>query len=213
MKTRPPSWRGVSRARSGNTPLTWSLKSRTLLTSCARLPTWWKSWPRWRQTKTRWTRGKKNNRPRVRAGSILIAMPSLHETAYPRLRSQVSLRELAETYTPTAEELALADTVTRGAVARLGFLVSFKTFQRLGYFVAITEVPAALVAHIAKSAGLTLTSPAVAGYEQSGTRWRHMQIIRRHLRVQPYGRAAQRLVLHSMQEAARVKEDLADLIN
>lgn len=35
-------------------------------------------------------------------------MPGIQDTAYPRLRSQVSHRELAEVYTPTADELALA---------------------------------------------------------------------------------------------------------
>jgi TnpA family transposase len=140
-------------------------------------------------------------------------MPSIHETAYPRLRSQVSLRELAELYTPTTDELVLADEVTRGAVAQLGFLVLLKTFQCLGYFVAVKEVPPSIIVHIARSVSLSLTPADLVGYDQSGTRWRHLQAIRTHLRVQPYGRGAQRLVLQSMQEAARVKEDLADLIN
>jgi hypothetical protein len=62
-------------------------------------------------------------------------MPSIQDTAYPRLRSQVSQRELAEIYTPTADELTLARRGAKGAVAQLGFLVLLKTFQRLGYFV------------------------------------------------------------------------------
>ena len=62
-------------------------------------------------------------------------MPTLQETAYPRLKSHVSARDLAAIYTPTADELALAAQATRGAVAYLGFLILFKTFQRLGYFV------------------------------------------------------------------------------
>ena len=35
-------------------------------------------------------------------------MPAVHETAYPRLKEGVTPTELAEVYTPTAEELALA---------------------------------------------------------------------------------------------------------
>ena len=35
-------------------------------------------------------------------------MPSPHETAYPRLKHNPSRRDLAEIYTPTLEEFALA---------------------------------------------------------------------------------------------------------
>jgi len=35
-------------------------------------------------------------------------MPAIHEIAYPRLKEGVTPAELAEVYTPTAEELALA---------------------------------------------------------------------------------------------------------
>jgi len=55
-------------------------------------------------------------------------MPGIQDTAYPRLRSQITQRELTKIYTPTAEELALARQGTRGASAQLGFLVLLKTF-------------------------------------------------------------------------------------
>jgi hypothetical protein len=35
-------------------------------------------------------------------------MPTVHETAYPRLKSSVSRRELIDLYTPTRTELELA---------------------------------------------------------------------------------------------------------
>lgn len=49
-------------------------------------------------------------------------MPSAHETAYPRLKSRPSPHELAMVYTPTKDEVVLAERVTRSGVARLGFL-------------------------------------------------------------------------------------------
>lgn len=78
-------------------------------------------------------------------------MPSIQDTAYPRLRSQLSARELADISTPTREEVDLARSVTKGEVARLGFLVLLKTFQRLGYPVALTDVPASVIEHVCAS--------------------------------------------------------------
>jgi hypothetical protein len=64
-------------------------------------------------------------------------MPTVHETAYPRLKSSISRRELIDHYTPTQAELELASRAAKGEAAKLSFLVLLKTFQRLGYFVAL----------------------------------------------------------------------------
>ncbi len=54
---------------------------------------------------------------------------------------------------------------------------------------------------------------SIAGYDSSGTRQRHLCIVRAHLRVQPVGPAARRVMLGALVEAARTKPDLADPIN
>jgi TnpA family transposase len=138
-------------------------------------------------------------------------MPGIQETAYPRLRSQPSPRELVEVYTPTDVEIALAKRVTKGEKARLGFLVLLKTFQRLGYFIPATEAAESIVAHIAEGAGLPATD--LAGYDFSGTSRRHRQQIREHLRIGAYGREARRVMVETMTWAARTKDEPADLIN
>lgn len=140
-------------------------------------------------------------------------MPTIQETAYPRLKIHVSARDLAAIYTPNPDELALAQQVTRGEAAHLGFLILFKTFQRLGYFMPVSQVPTAIVEHLA---ALTQTQAALsdlAGYDLSGTRKRHLQIIRQTLHVHYYGKDARYAMLLAMSEAARTKEELADLIN
>jgi len=71
-------------------------------------------------------------------------MPAMHDTAYPRLKSLPTSRELAALYTPTSAEVVLATQTAKGAVARVGFLVLLKTFQRLGYAVPIAAVPPAI---------------------------------------------------------------------
>lgn len=55
-------------------------------------------------------------------------MPSVEETAYPRLKSNPSQEALETLYTPTDEEIALAKRTTRGELANVTFLVLLKTF-------------------------------------------------------------------------------------
>ena len=140
-------------------------------------------------------------------------MPTIQETAYPRLKNHISAPDLAAIYTPNLEELALAKQVTRGEVAHLGFLVLLKIFQRLGYFVPINQVPTAIIEHIAEVAQIHAALTDLAGYDLSGTRKRHLQIIRQTLHINYYGKDARHIMLLAMSEAARTKEELADLIN
>jgi hypothetical protein len=139
--------------------------------------------------------------------------PAVHETTYPRLRETVMPTDLAEVYTPTVEEHTLASSTSPRPGARLGFLVLLKTFQRLGYFVLVGEVPPPIVQHIARCLGLDPSPDEFLRYDESGTRRRHIPIIRAFLDVRPYDRAARSLIAAVVRAAARTKEDLADLIN
>jgi hypothetical protein len=103
--------------------------------------------------------------------------------------------------------------VTRGAVALLGFLVLLKTFQRLGYFVPISQVPAVIVEHLVRVTRSEAALADLPGYDLSGTRFRHLSVIREHLQVRACDSAARHLMLQAMHEAARTKEHLADLLN
>ena len=58
-------------------------------------------------------------------------MPTVHETAYPRLKSSVSRRELIDLYTPTQAEVKLATRVSKGEPARFGFLILLVGFPLL----------------------------------------------------------------------------------
>ncbi|WP_052326853.1 DUF4158 domain-containing protein [Deinococcus peraridilitoris] len=95
-------------------------------------------------------------------------MPTLDETAYPRLKSQPIEKELLEIYTPSQEELALAERVAREATAKFCFLVLLKTFQRLGYFVQLRDVPETITEQIKHSLGLLILPVRLAGYDESG---------------------------------------------
>jgi len=57
-------------------------------------------------------------------------LPTIHDTAYPRLKSSISEKELNEIHTPTADEFDLSHSLTNSTAMRIGFLVLLKTFQR-----------------------------------------------------------------------------------
>ena len=79
-------------------------------------------------------------------------MPGIRDTAYPQLKSTPSAKELEEVYTPNLVELGWAEKRTRERTPRVGLLVLLKTFQRLGYFVMLSEVPLPILEHVAQCA-------------------------------------------------------------
>jgi len=56
--------------------------------------------------------------------------------------------------------------------------VLLKTFQHLGYTVALSSVPMPIVSHIAKQMDCQVTGQDLINYDLSGTRRRHLQVIR-----------------------------------
>jgi hypothetical protein len=55
-------------------------------------------------------------------------MTAIHETAYPRTRSNLTDKDLQELYTPTADDLVFIRDATKSAVAALGLAIRLKTF-------------------------------------------------------------------------------------
>ena len=77
-------------------------------------------------------------------------MAGVHETAYPRLNPNPRPSHLDAIFTPTLEEIELTKLVARTESSRLGFLVTLKTFQRLGFFVYPRDVPPTVTEHIVR---------------------------------------------------------------
>ncbi|MEL7071686.1 MAG: DUF4158 domain-containing protein [Cyanobacteria bacterium J06581_3] len=140
-------------------------------------------------------------------------MPSVEETAYPRLKSNPSRQALETLYTPTAAEVALAQKHTRGEVATLGFLVLLKTFQTVGYPVQVSQVPSAVVCKIASTLKSQRVPDELSDYDASGTRRRHLKVIRQYLNITAFGTATQQAMTAAMETAVQAHHDLVDLIN
>src|SRR6516164_1069511 len=106
------------------------------------------------------------------------AMPRLQDTAYPRLKSVLTAHDLAAAFMPTADELVLGRRAANGPAAQLGFLVLLRLFQRLGRPVPLADTSQPVIEHIARAAGIVAASLRLEGYDRSGTRWRHLVVIR-----------------------------------
>lgn len=140
-------------------------------------------------------------------------MPSIHETAYPRIKSDPSPNDLVAVYTPTTEEEAFADKNTRESAAKLGLLIQMKVFQRLGYFIGVNDTPYPIVEHITKSVGEEKIPDELYRYDTSGARQRHLRRLRNYLKVTPVGDETLAFVRKVANEASRTKDEPADIVN
>ncbi|MBI3459467.1 Tn3 family transposase [Candidatus Acetothermia bacterium] len=138
-------------------------------------------------------------------------MASIERTAYPRFNRTPTLQNLHTLYTPTTEEVDFARGATRLENLQLSLLILLKSFQRLGYFPKLSEVPTVIITHIRDC--LHLESQIVPGYDEPRTLYRHFQVIREYLRVSAWGRTARRVAINAVAEAAETMDNPADLIN
>lgn len=91
--------------------------------------------------------------------------------------------------------------------------MTLKVFQRLGYFLPLSDVPKVIIRVIARTAGYQIDDHACVDYDRSRTRERHLPLIREYLKIHPYGKDARKAIVQAVAEAARTKDVPADLIN
>ena len=130
-------------------------------------------------------------------------MPHVHETAYPRLKNSVSDKELTEFYTSSADDITLAHQLSARTELRICFLVLLKTFQRLGYFIQLHSVPRPIAEHVALMYGVHYTAIEWEAYDASGSRARHVAVIREHMGVKPFDTDARKVMATSLRQAAQ----------
>jgi hypothetical protein len=143
-------------------------------------------------------------------GAIVL---QISDIAYPRLKTHPTPGELENGFTPTLVELAFAEQQTRRSASRIALLVCLKTFQRLGYFVALTEVPAAVIQHVAQAAGFLYPPEGLLDYDRGTARVRHWALVRTYVNVTAFEATGRKVVVKACVDAARVRDDLVDIIN
>jgi hypothetical protein len=135
---------------------------------------------------------------------------ALERTAYPRFKRRPSAKELAEVYTPTAEDLAFVRGIARGAAPTLTAMVLLTSFKRLGYMPRLQDVPFAIIGHVRAC----LRLPSETSLEVTPrTLYRHHQSIRDYLQVRGWDREARHDAVEAAYRAAQVMNHPADLIN
>jgi TnpA family transposase len=142
-------------------------------------------------------------------------MVAVYHTAYPRLKNDLSAHELGDVYTPTDKELRFAQRHSkRSTAAYLGLLVQLKLVQRLGRFVALSEVPNVIINHIRTHSGCRITIRELKPYYTSGAKDRHIKLIRGYLKIRPFDSTTTAAQVRGWAKAAaKTKEALADIIN
>jgi len=140
-------------------------------------------------------------------------MTAIHETAYPRIRSNITEKELDELYTPTQEQLEFADKNTREPIQKLGLLILIKTFQRLGYFPTLNQIPQQIIQHIAHCTQLEEAVANISKYEKAGSREKHLSMIRTFLEVKAFKNGGEQILKKALVDACHTKDIIADIIN
>ncbi|MDN5370418.1 MAG: hypothetical protein PWP74_1726 [Shewanella sp.] len=141
-------------------------------------------------------------------------MKIAESTAYPRLENYFSYHLLSQRYHPTEPELMLSQS-QQHPLHRLALLVQLRLFERLGYFTSLNECPRQIIEHIRKVAGIVF-EPSAADweqYEKSGTRQRHIVMIRSFFGVKAFSSTDKPWLTDVARRAAQTKETVNDIIN
>jgi hypothetical protein len=136
---------------------------------------------------------------------------SIERTAYPRIKRFISARELHVFYTPQPEEITWVQSIAGSDNHLLAGMVQLKAFTRLGHFPGLEKVPAMVVDHIRRD--LRLPAEVEPVYSSTRTAERHRTLIRARSEVFYDPPAARKVAAEAIEEAARRKNDPADLIN
>lgn len=138
-------------------------------------------------------------------------MTSIERTAYPRFKRYYTPNELKNIYTPTTEDQLFATEYTRNDNNYLNLLVALKSFQRLGYFPKLEQIPLSIINHIKKI--LCLSEEVTIGYVNPRTYHRHQHLIREKIKVNKFDNKAQEYLEIKVKEKAYLMGNPADLIN
>ena len=138
-------------------------------------------------------------------------MTSIERTAYPQFPRLMTARELHVFYTPSPDEAVWAQERTDADEHLLAMTVLLKSFQRMGRFPKLTEVPEAVIDHVRRC--LELNEAIVPQYLSPRTAESHRRLIRQRVGVACKPGKARKLAEKAIRKAALVKNHPPDLIN
>ena len=138
-------------------------------------------------------------------------MVAVHETAYPRLRSRTTFKDLkGSIWEPSPEELKWIKQLVTKPLHRHVLLIQLKMFQHLGYHIAFKAIPAGFIKYYGKRLRNRCSVEFVRQHAHSSRRSFYIDQIRQYLGVRPFDTV---LAERSMETAAETRHYLADMIN
>ncbi len=140
-------------------------------------------------------------------------MISPTDTIYPVLKENLNLYELNSCFLATEDEITLIEKETRSISSKLGFLITLKTFQCLGYFVKVEIVPKNIISFISSQLNIEQFESILIEYDSSRNRINHMDKILQFMSVKNYSDVGDQIVARVSKNTALVRENLSDIIN
>lgn len=139
-------------------------------------------------------------------------MASIERTAYPRLKNNISQKELKEKYTLLLNEINHAYSVVKGKTFVISYLVLLKCFQNIGYFPPIDEIPNIIIKYINQQIDIEHHSNAIE-YKSKTTLYSHHKSIRMYLNIKQYDSKAKDMIKEAIYKNTYIMKNPADLIN
>lgn len=142
-------------------------------------------------------------------------MTAIHETAYPRLKPNPDECELKKNFSPTKEEIELfnKNTSKKSPHSQLGFMLSLKCYQCLGYHISTNAIPRPIIDYVANAIKIKLDKSKLQDYMQLKQRKRHKSVIRKFLAINESKQLRNIIMKSASLKSAAIKENLADIIN
>ncbi|MEU2389627.1 DUF4158 domain-containing protein [Streptomyces sp. NPDC007369] len=138
-------------------------------------------------------------------------MTSIERTAYPRCKRLITAHELHPFFSPTRDELQWAADATDGAEHLPALLLMLKSYQRMGRFPALEEVPEQVVEFVRRQ--VELPEGTLPLYRAERTAKHHRGLVRKKVGVKYDQGEARRNAEPSIRKEAEAKNRPADLIN
>lgn len=138
-------------------------------------------------------------------------MTTIDRTAYPRFKTKeiIPEKELAKIYTPSEKEKDFVFKNANGIKNQFQLMLFLKSFQRLGYFVKLENIPEIITKHIADEVGISNFSLSCP----HSTKIRYYDKVREFFKVTAYGEEVKNVVIEILTKRAQVIDRPADLIN
>jgi hypothetical protein len=136
---------------------------------------------------------------------------SIERTAYPRFKRLITAHELHLFFSPTRDEVQWAADATDGDEHLLALLLVLKSYQRMGCFPALEDVPAQVVEFVRRQ--VELPEGTLPVYRAERTAKHHRGLVRKKVGVKYDQGEARRIVERSIRKEAAAKNRPADLIN